>query len=207
MLWNSQSQPTHIGLPGQDVEFKGRVSHYPEELKYGNASIRLKQTRLEDKGTYTCIFPEIKPSEKIFRIELVVGAAPKPYVTILKENGLLECEVPGASPKPTVEWWDSDNKTLPSKTVQDEEQQGRFHVIVQTTVTEPGCYRCVATQMEKWHRISSEICVHHGFPVWAAALIGVIVGVIVGVVAGLTFKKHCVKKGSQRRENGQLGVV
>lgn len=33
-----------------------------------------------------------------------------------------------------------------------------------------------------------------GFPVWAAALIGVI-GVIVGVVAGLTFKKHCVKKG------------
>uniref|UniRef100_A0A3B4F4D2 Ig-like domain-containing protein n=1 Tax=Pundamilia nyererei TaxID=303518 RepID=A0A3B4F4D2_9CICH len=61
------------GLPGQDVEFKGRVSHYPEELKYGNASIRLKQTRLEDKGTYTCIFPEIKPSEKISRIELVVG--------------------------------------------------------------------------------------------------------------------------------------
>ncbi|XP_039858277.1 butyrophilin subfamily 1 member A1-like isoform X8 [Simochromis diagramma] len=150
------------GLPGQDVEFKGRVSHYPEELKYGNASIRLKQTRLEDKGTYTCIFPEIKPSEKIFRIELVVGAGPKPYVTILKENGLLECEVPGASPKPTVEWWDSDNKTLPSKTVQDKEEQGRFHVIVQTTVTEPGCYRCVATQMEKWHRISSEICVHRG---------------------------------------------
>lgn len=33
-----------------------------------------------------------------------------------------------------------------------------------------------------------------GFPVWAAALIGII-GVIVGVVAGLTFKKHCVKKG------------
>uniref|UniRef100_A0AAZ1X317 Ig-like domain-containing protein n=1 Tax=Oreochromis aureus TaxID=47969 RepID=A0AAZ1X317_OREAU len=166
------------GLPGQDVEFKGRVSHFPEELKYGNASIRIKQTRLEDNGTYTCIFPDIKPSEKIFRIELVVepvlkirnfpGAAPKPYVTILKEKGLLECEVPGASPKPTVEWRDSDNKTLPSKTVQDEEEHGRFHVTVQTTVTEPGCYHCVATQMEKWHRISSEICVHHAclYPVF-----------------------------------------
>ncbi|CAI5686549.1 unnamed protein product [Oreochromis niloticus] len=201
------------GLPGQDVEFKGRVSHFPEELKYGNASIRLKQTRVEDNGTYTCIFPDIKPSEKIFRIELVVGAAPKPYVTILKERGLLECEVPGASPKPTVEWRDSDNKKLLSKTVQDEEEQGHFHITIQTTVTEPGCYHCVATQMEKWHRISSEICVHHektdqppsGLPVWAAALIGVIC-VIVGVVVGLTFKKHCVKKGSQRRENG-LGAV
>lgn len=94
--------------------------------------------------------------------DVLTGAAPKPYVTILKEKGLLQCEVPGASPKPTVEWWDSDNKTLPFKTVQDEEQQGRFHVTVQTTVTEPGCYHCVATQMEKWHRISSEICVHHG---------------------------------------------
>lgn len=94
--------------------------------------------------------------------DVLTGAAPKPYVTILKEKGLLQCKVPGASPKPTVEWWDSDNKTLPFKTVQDEEQQGRFHVTVQTTVTEPGCYHCVATQMEKWHRISSEICVHHG---------------------------------------------
>ncbi|XP_076740462.1 butyrophilin-like protein 2 [Maylandia zebra] len=194
------------GLPGQDVEFKGRVSHYPEELKYGNASIRLKQTRLEDKGTYTCIFPEIKPREKIFRIELVVGAAPKPYVTILKEKGLLQCQVPGASPKPTVEWWDSDNKTLPFKTVQDEEQQGRFHVTVQTTVTEPGCYHCVATQMEKWHRISSEICVHHGLPEWAAILIGgfivvvIVVAVAVGVV--LKVKGYSLKKDSQRMENG-----
>ncbi|XP_005754706.1 butyrophilin-like protein 1 [Pundamilia nyererei] len=210
------------GLPGQDVEFKGRVSHYPEELKYGNASIRLKQTRLEDKGTYTCIFPEIKPSEKISRIELVVepvlkirnfpGAAPEPYVTILKEKGLLQCKVPGASPKPTVEWRDSDNKTLPTKTVQDEEQQGRFHVMVQTTVTEPGCYHCVATQMEKWHRISSEICVHRektaqppsGLPEWAAALIGgfIVVVFVVAVGVVLKVKGYSLKKDSQRMENG-----
>ncbi|CAI5686550.1 unnamed protein product [Oreochromis niloticus] len=192
------------GLPGQDVEFKGRVSHFPEELKYGNASIRLKQTRVEDNGTYTCIFPDIKPSEKIFRIELVVGAAPEPYVTILKEKGLLQCKVPGASPKPTVEWWDSDNKTLPSKTVQDEEEQGRFHVIVQTTVTEPGCYHCVAKQLEKWHRISSEICVHHGLPEWAAALIGgfIVVIIVVVVAVVLKVKGYSLKKDSQRMENG-----
>ncbi|KAL3978875.1 hypothetical protein ACER0C_019937 [Sarotherodon galilaeus] len=193
------------GLPGQDVEFKGRVSHFPEELKYGNASIRLKQTRVEDNGTYTCIFPDIKPSEKIFRIELVVGAAPEPYVTILKEKGLLQCKVPGASPKPTVEWWDSDNKTLPSKTVQDVEEQGRFHVIVQTTVTEPGCYHCVAKQLEKWHRISSEICVHHGLPEWAAALIGgfIVVIIVVVVAVVLKVKGYSLKKDSQRMENGR----
>ncbi|XP_006809598.1 CD276 antigen-like isoform X1 [Neolamprologus brichardi] len=160
---------------GQDDEFKGRVSHFPEQLKHGNASIRMKQTRLEDNGNYTCSFPVMQLSVKTFRIELVVGgklklrnfpgAARKPYVTILKDKGLLQCEVPGASPKPTVEWKDSNGKPLPSKMVQDEEEQGRFHLTIQTTVTDPGCYHCVATQMEKWHQISSEICVHDGPPV------------------------------------------
>lgn len=94
--------------------------------------------------------------------DVFTGAARKPYVTILKDKGLLQCEVPGAFPKPTVEWKDSNGKTLPSKMVQDEEEQGRFHLTIQTTVTDPGCYRCIATQMEKWHQISSEICVHDG---------------------------------------------
>lgn len=94
--------------------------------------------------------------------DVFTGAAPEPYVTILKEKGLLQCKVPGASPKPTVEWWDSDNKTLPSKMVQAKEEQGRFSITIQTTVTEPGCYWCVTTQIELWHRISSEICVHDG---------------------------------------------
>lgn len=61
------------GLPGQDEQFRDRVSHFPEELKYGNASIRIKQTKLEDKGIYTCDFPRLQPEPKIFRTELVVG--------------------------------------------------------------------------------------------------------------------------------------
>ncbi|XP_039468540.1 butyrophilin-like protein 1 isoform X2 [Oreochromis aureus] len=187
---------------GQDDEFKGRVSHFPEQLKYGNASIRMSKTTLEDRGIYICSFPVMQPSVKTSRIELVVGAAPEPYVTILKEKGLLQCKVPGASPKPTVEWWDSDNKKLPSKTVQDEEEQGRFHVTVQTTVTEPGCYHCVATQMEKWHRISSEICVHRGLPEWAAALIGGLVVFIIALVIALAVTAYCLKKDSQRTEIG-----
>ncbi|CAI5686554.1 unnamed protein product [Oreochromis niloticus] len=167
---------------GQDAEFKGRISHIPEELKYGNASIRMTQTRLEDRGIYTCSFPMIQPSVKTSRIELVVGAAPKPYVTILEKKGLLECEVPGASPKPTVEWWDSDNKTLSSKTLEDRKEQDRFHVIIQATAPKSGCYRCVTTQMNIWHQISSKICVHEdvrsGTGMIKAAVISVVFGMI-----------------------------
>lgn len=58
---------------GQDDEFKGRVSHFPEQLKYGNASITMSKTKLEDQGNYTCSFPVMQPSVKTSRIELVVG--------------------------------------------------------------------------------------------------------------------------------------
>ncbi|XP_039468507.1 V-set domain-containing T-cell activation inhibitor 1-like isoform X3 [Oreochromis aureus] len=194
------------GLPGQDEQFRDRVSHFPEELKYGNASIRIKQTRLEDKGNYTCDFPRLQPETKIFHIELVVGAAPEPYVTILKDKGLLQCKVPGASPKPTVEWWDSDNKTLPSKMLQDKAEQGRFYVTIQTTAPKPGCYQCVSTQMEIWHRISSEICVPEvsGFSaVWVIATVvfGLVLFGAVVLLSILKAKGYNCNKGTPEATN------
>lgn len=60
------------GPPNQAEQFKGRVSHFPEELEHGNASIRIENTKVADSGNYTCEFPHIQP-EKIFHIELIVG--------------------------------------------------------------------------------------------------------------------------------------
>lgn len=60
------------GPPNQAEQFKGRVSHFPEELEHGNASIRIENTKVADSGNYTCEFPRIQP-EKIFHIELIVG--------------------------------------------------------------------------------------------------------------------------------------
>uniref|UniRef100_A0A3Q2X486 Ig-like domain-containing protein n=1 Tax=Haplochromis burtoni TaxID=8153 RepID=A0A3Q2X486_HAPBU len=190
------------GLTDQNEQFKSRVTHFPEELKHGNASIRIKETKREDKGNYTCFFPK---SRKIFKVELVVGAAPKPYVKLLKEKGLLECEVPGAYPKPTVEWQDSDNKTLFSKTLRDIEDKNRFYITIQTSVTKPGCYRCVATQMAKWHQIPSETCVpdvpepNTGLIVAVAGLAGVLAVVVVGILVWCYFKN--------KKKNKQEGVV
>uniref|UniRef100_A0A669BSS5 Ig-like domain-containing protein n=1 Tax=Oreochromis niloticus TaxID=8128 RepID=A0A669BSS5_ORENI len=59
------------GLPGQDKQFKGRVSHFPQQLQFGNASIVIRNTTISDSGNYTCDFPNLKP-EQIFSIKLVV---------------------------------------------------------------------------------------------------------------------------------------
>lgn len=60
------------GRTGQDQHFKGRVSHFKDELKRGNASIMIRNTKVADSGDYTCAFPRLQPSQ-IFHVGLVVG--------------------------------------------------------------------------------------------------------------------------------------
>uniref|UniRef100_UPI0037E9A332 CD276 antigen homolog n=1 Tax=Semicossyphus pulcher TaxID=241346 RepID=UPI0037E9A332 len=163
------------GRTGQDEQFEGRVSHFPEELKNGNASIMIRKTKVADSGNYTCIFPRLQPSQE-FHIQLVVGvilkdrseenipgAAPEPSVTILDQTSdwsLLQCVVRGASPKPKVEWQDSSGNILPAKEPQVTERGGSYDIILQTTVTQTDHYRCVVTQEEINHQTEAETYVH-----------------------------------------------
>ncbi|XP_038552564.1 butyrophilin subfamily 1 member A1-like [Micropterus salmoides] len=59
------------GRPGQDQQFKGRVSHFQDELKYGIASIIIRNTKVTDRGDYTCDFQLLQPRQ-IFNIQLLV---------------------------------------------------------------------------------------------------------------------------------------
>ncbi|KAA8577453.1 hypothetical protein FQN60_007925, partial [Etheostoma spectabile] len=62
------------GLVGQSEEFKGRVFHFQDELKHGNASIIIRNTKISDSGVYRCDFPHLQPRQT-FYIQLVVGPA------------------------------------------------------------------------------------------------------------------------------------
>ena len=59
--------PSHQG-----ETFRGRVSHFPEQLDVGNASIVIRDTKVTDSGTYTCAFPLLQPARES-NIVLVVG--------------------------------------------------------------------------------------------------------------------------------------
>ncbi|XP_041818999.1 CD276 antigen-like isoform X2 [Chelmon rostratus] len=147
------------GREGQDEQFKGRVSHFQDELKHGNASIIIRNTKVADSGNYTCDFPRLQPRQT-FHIELVVGAAQKPYVTTLKtkDGMLLQCEVYGAFPKPTVEWKDSAGNIIPANELQvsERERGGGYDIILQATVTKTDTFRCVVTQQDIDHQIYAE---------------------------------------------------
>ncbi len=80
------------GRSGQDEQFKGRVSHFPDELKYGNASIIIRNMKVADSGNYICIFPRLQPERKIFHIKLDVGECF--YKTVIKmPTYLLRCNI------------------------------------------------------------------------------------------------------------------
>ncbi|XP_059185102.1 butyrophilin-like protein 2 isoform X2 [Centropristis striata] len=149
------------GEEGQSDQFIGRVFHFPEELKHGNASIIIKKAEIRDSGKYTCVFPDAQPE---MSIELIVGSSPKPDVSTIDETddwALLQCVVRGAFPKPEVEWRDRSGNKLPS----DETApliDGKFYVTLNTTVYETGYYRCVSTQMTINHQIYSQTFMHIG---------------------------------------------
>ncbi|XP_073324011.1 CD276 antigen homolog [Pagrus major] len=161
------------GRPGQDEQFKGRVSHFQDQLKNGNASIKIHNTKMADSGTYSCDFPRLQPRQT-FNIELVVdqvlrdrtgekpGAAPKPNIDILADTKhwrLLQCEARG-DPLPTVEWKDSAGYVLRAEKPHISERGGHSYITVKTTVTKTDTYSCVATQKEFSHQIATVTYVH-----------------------------------------------
>ncbi|XP_067362178.1 butyrophilin-like protein 10 isoform X2 [Channa argus] len=152
----------NIGRTGQDQQFKGRVSHFPGQLMFGNASILIQNSTVTDSGNYSCIFPHSKPHPQIFKIELYVGSAQQPHIKILNytKNGiLLKCEVQAAYPQPKVEWQDSDGNVLPAEKPVVSYKGGRYFVTLITTVTKTTTSRfyCIVTQEDINHMIEDDI--------------------------------------------------
>ncbi|MEQ2293201.1 hypothetical protein AMECASPLE_030831 [Ameca splendens] len=138
-------------------QFRGRVSHFPDEVKSGNASITIKQAKVSDSGTYKCAYlnqGQYLPSGT-HQIVLTIGAFAKPLVTspnITGDWALLRCEVLGASPKPTVVWYDSDGNNVSDREPEVSEEGGHYNIILETKVTKTDSYTCVATQKELHHQ-------------------------------------------------------
>uniref|UniRef100_A0A3B4WU45 Ig-like domain-containing protein n=1 Tax=Seriola lalandi dorsalis TaxID=1841481 RepID=A0A3B4WU45_SERLL len=55
-------------LSGQSDQFKGRVSHFPGELKNGDASIMIRNTKVADSGDYTCEFKHLSNQRFLMRL-------------------------------------------------------------------------------------------------------------------------------------------
>ncbi|XP_047439471.1 butyrophilin subfamily 3 member A2-like isoform X3 [Mugil cephalus] len=216
------------GRPGQDPYFKGRVFHFDDQLQSGNASIVIRNIKKTDSGRYSCIFPFPQPGRTRSIIELIVdcilkdrtkenkpGSSPEPSVTILpgtSDQALLQCKVQGAFPKPKVQWLDSDNNTVTAEEPQVTESEGKYNIILKTTVKKSDVYRCVSTQEEICHQVYQNIQVPlqekttaepvtQGFSVGVVAALVVIIVILVIVLAVVLYFKRNPKGSLSTRTN------
>uniref|UniRef100_A0A8C9SWK8 Ig-like domain-containing protein n=1 Tax=Scleropages formosus TaxID=113540 RepID=A0A8C9SWK8_SCLFO len=97
----------------QVLSYKGRTSLFPEELKNGNISLKVKNVRGSDNGEYKCFVQ----SEDFHTVSVSVAVGTHPMISNegYKEGGIsLVCESKGWYPQPQVVWMDSEGHSLPA---------------------------------------------------------------------------------------------
>ncbi|KAF5890669.1 antigen like protein [Clarias magur] len=113
ITWQRHLEVVHSFFHGRDhpeyqsARYAGRTSLFHQEMKNGNASLRLDRTTLEDAGEYTCsISTKLGSQRKSFSLK-VAAFYPEPrlHISVLND-GHLEVLVTseGGYPSPSLQW-------------------------------------------------------------------------------------------------------
>ncbi|XP_075381843.1 butyrophilin subfamily 2 member A1-like [Mycteria americana] len=97
----------------QDERYQGRTEFFHSEFRVGNMSLRLKNVRSSDKGSYTCAVSFNDTYHDVL-IELQVaakGGVPSIFLRSHMKQGIgLTCHATGWFPKPEVIWLDGQGQ-------------------------------------------------------------------------------------------------
>ncbi|KAI3369331.1 hypothetical protein L3Q82_007464 [Scortum barcoo] len=178
--------------------------------------IHRKIATVTKTDTYRCVVTqeEINHQTQAEIYAYINGAASKPSVGTLdqtKDWALLQCEVLGASPKPQLQWQDSDGNLVPAKDPQEEKRGGSYDIILQAAVTKTDTYRCVVTQKEINHQTQAETYVYISESFCTIVVIGCSLGsfflgaVAVAAVQALIKSPICSTKCRNKATNGSGG--
>ncbi|XP_015256587.1 PREDICTED: butyrophilin subfamily 2 member A2-like [Cyprinodon variegatus] len=191
----------------EDPKFKDRVSSFSEDLKSGDASIKIKGAKVSDSGKYTCLHINEPGKAPVHQrlIELTVGTCPQPIIKALgnKDGGRqVECTAVGAFPQPTMELKNDADVTFKPEDNKISQNGSYFDITLLAVVTEEGFYHCVLTQEDICHQISSEKSrvVMPSDEIAGHLKIAIIIAVVLGIVAVILAAAliHTCKKKSPR---------
>ncbi|XP_016078856.1 PREDICTED: V-set domain-containing T-cell activation inhibitor 1 isoform X2 [Miniopterus natalensis] len=92
-------------LSDQNEMFRGRTAVFADQVRVGNASLRLKNVRLTDAGTYKCHIITSKGKGNA-NLEYKTGAFSIPEIDVdyNASSESFRCEAPRWFPQPTVVW-------------------------------------------------------------------------------------------------------
>ncbi|XP_029111822.1 butyrophilin subfamily 1 member A1-like [Scleropages formosus] len=101
----------------QIPSYRGRTSLFPEELRNGNTSLKVKNVRGSDNGQYKCLVQSAEwYDDSSINVHVkAIGTQPVISIEGYKKGGIsLVCESKGWYPQPQVVWMDSEGHNLPA---------------------------------------------------------------------------------------------
>ncbi|XP_050924516.1 butyrophilin subfamily 3 member A2 [Lates calcarifer] len=172
--------------------YQRRTSLFPDQLKHGNISLKLSNVKLSDQGRYRCFVPALS---KEFSVQLFVGAASSPVVTIAGINKtisavVLECKSKGWYPEPEVLWLDGEGNLLsagPTETVRGPDDLYTVSSRVTVEKRHSNSFTCRVQQNKTNQTRETHIHVPDDFfPSSSSSSVPAIVGVVVSLLLVLT---------------------
>ncbi|XP_049318929.1 butyrophilin-like protein 2 [Astyanax mexicanus] len=195
----------------QNPSYRRRTAVFKEELKNGDASLKISNIRISDEGEYTCRVDSKNwnwRGDKTIKLSVeVVGSEPE--VTVEKyESGKfsLLCESKGWRPEPELQWRNSKEVNLTAET-ETQRVADLFNVKSRITVEKIDSYFCTVTQRhhvkEGWtgaHTLNEHV------PSEAGKTVGItiVVLLLVVVLAGVFFHFYYVKLLLNSDKDGRL---
>ncbi|KAJ7987463.1 hypothetical protein DPEC_G00326760 [Dallia pectoralis] len=151
-------------IPDDQIpSYKGRTSLFKEELRRGNASLKLTRVQVSDEGHYKCFIKSKDWYDDITIQVLLNAVGSRPVVSIEghREGGMgLVCQSEGWHPEPDLVWLDSKGVSLsagPPETHRDIKgfYTVKQHVIVQETDT--NLFTCRVSQSRINEEVETEV--------------------------------------------------
>ncbi|KAI1882552.1 hypothetical protein AGOR_G00251920, partial [Albula goreensis] len=135
---------------------RGRTALFPEELKRGNTSLRLRRVQVLDEGRYTCLIqtPGWYDNASVKLHVRAVGSEPVISMEGHRGGGIgLLCESKGWHPEPELTWLDSEGHRLSAEdTETHRDSEGLLtvtrRIVVQETDTKTFTCRVLQQQLK-----------------------------------------------------------
>uniref|UniRef100_A0A8C9TGR0 Ig-like domain-containing protein n=1 Tax=Scleropages formosus TaxID=113540 RepID=A0A8C9TGR0_SCLFO len=192
----------------QIPSYRGRTSLFPEELRKGNTSLKVKNVRGSDNGEYKCFIQagDWYDDSSINVHIKAVGTHPVISNEGYKEGGIsLVCESKGWYPQPQVVWMDSEGHSLPAGHTETHTDSMdlftvRRRIIVQETETNRFTCRVQQQQINEMKETKTNIpgeMFHRAHP-WKVTFAVIFSLSVVGII-GCTILIHRFVKLRKKR--------
>ncbi|XP_062387682.1 butyrophilin-like protein 2 [Sardina pilchardus] len=182
-----QASLVHLYKDGKDQNskqiqsYRDRTNLFKDNLKMGNASLKLSSVQVSDEGDYKCFIQSGSGYDDalIQVIVRAIGKAPRIISEGVRWDGAISlvCESEGWWPEPVLEWLDSQGKLLNAETTEIHQGPNGFGVkrrlVAYRRDTEH--YVCRLTQKDERTALEREVEMDTTFHISGRTLIFLVV--------------------------------